>query len=809
MDSKLKYKILNKIVVIVLSFFVFSFSGCAYYNYLYNAKKSYLEGEMKRKESSGDQGIKKRQKVGQSEYQKAIDSSGRMLELHPDSRWEDDALLLMAKAYYHIDQFRNAIKKIEELQGKYPNSELIPEGILWKGMSFLKISQSDSAQIVFKEVASLENVNDLKAQMYLSLGDSYYDEERWDSAIEEYRKVLSVGSEDEWVNSQALIKVGESLKFQGKKEEALALYEEVLNTKQPRFLRFQTVLQHSIVLRELGRSEEARKAFKKLQKDGAFLEEFPKLELEIARCELKLELFEDAKKRLEKLVERESKGMVNAGAYLELGGIYWNQDHLLKEAADSYREAKKTGRNSPIEQASDSLLNHIKTVSEHWQILKYCEIVNSKIDSSLAGLSDVFPLDTVFIDSVAILLKEEKKRHKSRRNSFSSRNDPMKMMVEEARKAQKEEEDSLALEKVETDSVFPLDSLNLTDFIVRTDSLKINTWFELAGYYLFLPGYNDSSKYFFDLVIQQEGANNTWSRSKASLAYIALTQGDTSLHDTHLFNILEVSSDDEISEMVRKTLNLDTTETVDTLEVFLNEAEEFWFKEDDFLNTRDFYLEIAAKADSASDVRGRSLLAAAWLSLRKIGEDSIAVSIYNTIEEEFKNSDYSKKARSIRKRIKTDKEPESRGKDRQNAPIKDDRKNRYDEEFPFKENDISPNYMDQTGSEDEQEVIVYNPDDVDDLPELLTPRAMLKSYTSMNYPFELFGQEVTGEIEIEIVIDSFGKIVDSKILSVVPENQGFEEASMKVLDQLEYRAGRMRGKSVSVKIKQKLKFEAQ
>ena len=117
--------------------------------------------------------------------------------------------------------------------------------------------------------------------------------------------------------------------------------------------------------------------------------------------------------------------------------------------------------------------------------------------------------------------------------------------------------------------------------------------------------------------------------------------------------------------------------------------------------------------------------------------------------------------------------------------------------------------MDQTGSEDEQEVIVYNPDDVDDLPELLTPRAMLKSYTSMNYPFELFGQEVTGEIEIEIVIDSFGKIVDSKILSVVPENQGFEEASMKVLDQLEYRAGRMRGKSVSVKIKQKLKFEAQ
>ncbi|HHE46602.1 MAG TPA: outer membrane protein assembly factor BamD, partial [Bacteroidetes bacterium] len=121
-------------------------SGCAYYNYFYNAKKYYNEAEKSRITGNEDR-AKAGGRRSSSGYDKCIESAGRMLEYHPNSRWEDDALLLLAKAYYRVENYRKSIKKVNELIQKYPDSELVLEGLLWKGMSLLKVSQPDSGRL--------------------------------------------------------------------------------------------------------------------------------------------------------------------------------------------------------------------------------------------------------------------------------------------------------------------------------------------------------------------------------------------------------------------------------------------------------------------------------------------------------------------------------------------------------------------------------------------------------------------------------------------------------------------------------------
>ena len=225
-----------------------------------------------------------------------------MLEYYPNSRWEDDALLLLAKAFYRSGKYRNAIGKVDELQKKYPESEFMQEGFLWKGMSLLKVAQPDSARQILTRLFNPDSPINLRAEAHFALGEYYYDDQRWDPAIDQFRIILELEIEDEWVRGDALLKVGDCLKRLERFQDAVELYDDVLATKPPRRLRFEAMFQRAVVLRKLGKHEESLVEFEDLLRDAAFMDDFPRIELEAARSEAALGHAEDARERLEKII---------------------------------------------------------------------------------------------------------------------------------------------------------------------------------------------------------------------------------------------------------------------------------------------------------------------------------------------------------------------------------------------------------------------------------------------------------------------------------------------------------------------------
>lgn len=107
-------------LVLALSFF----SGCVYYNTFYHARSSAREAALLREERSPDEAPGPREK---ELLDRVVEKCGRVLQLHPDSDWADDALLLLGTTHYHQGRYESAERRLTEFVSRYPDSGLRPE----------------------------------------------------------------------------------------------------------------------------------------------------------------------------------------------------------------------------------------------------------------------------------------------------------------------------------------------------------------------------------------------------------------------------------------------------------------------------------------------------------------------------------------------------------------------------------------------------------------------------------------------------------------------------------------------------------
>jgi hypothetical protein len=81
--------------------------GCGYFNAMYNARQQFAEAE--RAAARGESGVATRA------YLDAIDRAAASYRNHPESRWADDALLLIARARWELGEHVAARAAAEEL----------------------------------------------------------------------------------------------------------------------------------------------------------------------------------------------------------------------------------------------------------------------------------------------------------------------------------------------------------------------------------------------------------------------------------------------------------------------------------------------------------------------------------------------------------------------------------------------------------------------------------------------------------------------------------------------------------------------
>ncbi|MDA0986290.1 MAG: tetratricopeptide repeat protein [Bacteroidetes bacterium] len=174
-----------------------------YFNIYYNANKFYEEGkkEIVKKENDELKNNLQNQifelpvlkEIPQASNQKLMDAiakSSKILSLHANSNVADDAVLLIGKCYYLMNDYLKAEKKFHELLQNSKETEIIEEAKLFLVKTYRKQKLFDKEDVYLSELIKSEN-SEIKSLALFEVGYKYQQQNKNKLALENYTNVLS------------------------------------------------------------------------------------------------------------------------------------------------------------------------------------------------------------------------------------------------------------------------------------------------------------------------------------------------------------------------------------------------------------------------------------------------------------------------------------------------------------------------------------------------------------------------------------------------------------------------------------------
>src|SRR5699024_7585820 len=161
----------------------------AYYNTYYNAKEYYSEGQKAVRDQPRTLNPELPVRVhpppadaGGLSFEQAIEKCSLILRRHSGSACVDDALLLMAKSYYYLQDYAAAIKRFEQVGDVDSSPSIQRQAKIWKGRAMLDLGIYSQGISYLEEI--LENYpadgpSSQKGDLQVLAGEHHAQLENW------------------------------------------------------------------------------------------------------------------------------------------------------------------------------------------------------------------------------------------------------------------------------------------------------------------------------------------------------------------------------------------------------------------------------------------------------------------------------------------------------------------------------------------------------------------------------------------------------------------------------------------------------
>ena len=205
----------------------------AYYNTFYNAELAYERGyetvENKDEPIETDLYlplfVRPSGSTGSRDFEAAILKSADVLRNHGDTKWVDDALLLIGKSYFYQENIVGALEKFREVIERGDGLE--NEARFWLARTLITSRSYDEAQDLLRASVNREGVPDRWLAMYdLSLGELFVRQHRWEEAAIALSGGLKNSKDDE-ISARAQFLLGQVYETLGQWEDSYKAYSAV------------------------------------------------------------------------------------------------------------------------------------------------------------------------------------------------------------------------------------------------------------------------------------------------------------------------------------------------------------------------------------------------------------------------------------------------------------------------------------------------------------------------------------------------------------------------------------------------------
>jgi len=357
----------NKLQIILILFF-FSFS-CTYYNTFYNAKRSFKEGENAQKRSAS--GAKS--SAADKKYEEAIKKASKVLTFHPKSKWVDDALFLIGRAYYNMEEYAKAERKFKELMASFPKSKLAKECRYYISLCQYKSGNEEDAVLSLESIVESDKADKKKrAEAAFMLGEIYSGREEYDDAIANYRHLVE-NYEKDTLAPVAQDRIGEAFWLKKDYAQAKQAFAQVEKYHPKSDDLFESRFRGGECCYSLGEFEEGMDIFSRLSKETEDSEKLPAVKLKIVEGILLSGNTDEAIKEYEEIIKDYAKTEHSAQALYQLGMIHQEEFGDLKKAKEMFDSCKTESPRSEIAQEALSKSANISKVEEYQTELSEAE----------------------------------------------------------------------------------------------------------------------------------------------------------------------------------------------------------------------------------------------------------------------------------------------------------------------------------------------------------------------------------------------------------------------------------------------------
>jgi TolA-binding protein len=362
-------------------------TSCAYYNTFYNAKKEFKNAEESLAAKPPVAGPSSSQR---ELYEKAIKKASKVLAFYPNSKYVDDALFMMGKAYFRMEEYGKARRKFEELLANYPQSKFRWEARYMLGTIHYYLDDTARARDALTVLIDAKKKSQWIDDSLFLLGEMAYYAGDYMAAVEEFTKIPEDFPKSE-LRADAMFMTGECYFNLKNYREALTFYQKARAYEVQGERRYQIELRIGECHQRLREYPEALETFEALASSDRYVDKLPETRLRISEVHYLMGDTAKAVQEYESIIKKNPKTKEAAWAYYQLGMIHMEDLDNLATAEDYFDKSKSELPASEASGLASLRRNQINKLKESRQ--KVADMDSVPDPDALFSLAEIYLLD--------------------------------------------------------------------------------------------------------------------------------------------------------------------------------------------------------------------------------------------------------------------------------------------------------------------------------------------------------------------------------------------------------------------------------
>ncbi len=365
------------------------YSSCAYFNTFYNAEEYFEKAEKQRLEKAGES----IPPGAIDAYGKVIDKSQYVIDNYPESKYVDDALMLIGKSRFYRNEYRLAESIFKQYSDTYEDGRM--EAQYWQALCKWKLGKPQPALETLRSMLDSPK-DDFHSSIYLSIAEIHLGNDEHELALENLVSAAEI-NRDRDERGQIYYRIADLAYEKENYEQALIANEEVVKNSTSKKRKEESNLQIVKIHRLMGNWGKVKNLIKDMLIEDTYKSIHGDLELELVKLYQMDDQLNEAITRLESIKEEYKNTKTSAEAYYIHGEIslydQWNLIDAKKYFGQVTREFRKSIYTSTSNLRVKEITKYLESVEALDELLIASDELNTHLDTlasdSLIAIAEI------------------------------------------------------------------------------------------------------------------------------------------------------------------------------------------------------------------------------------------------------------------------------------------------------------------------------------------------------------------------------------------------------------------------------------